>query len=60
MARPLSRRVRNLGFRLGLRRRLERDDLVAAAVALVGAGVIVGVWFVRAHHRLLFSAAESP
>ena len=51
--------MRNLGFRLGLRRRLERDDLVAAAVALVGAGVIVGVWFVRAHRRLLFPAAAS-
>ena len=49
------RQVRNLGYRVpGVRRRLDREDLLALAIAAFGTGAIVLGWVIKVHWRILF------
>lgn len=51
----LSRRTRNFGYRLGLRRRLEKEDVVCFLLFVVGSFLILVFYVVRAHWRLIWS-----
>ena len=49
------RQVRDLGYRVpGVRRRLDREDLLALAIAAFGTGAIVLGWVIKVHWRILF------
>ena len=48
-----SQKVRNFGYRLGLRRRLDKEDVCAGLICIVGCVCIVAYWVVCGVRRPL-------